>query len=361
MSNVLLEVKDLRVTVGKFSLQDISFSLSPADYVMIIGPTGCGKTMLLESLAGLRPLTGGSIFLGGREITYLPPERRYLGFAYQDSLLYPFLSVKENILFGARARGVFDGPDLGRRMEKLVESMGITHLLERQPRYLSGGEKQRVSLARAILTRPPLLLLDEPLSALDPQTRHSMQDLLRGMHIAEGLGIIHVTHDFSEALQLGTRVIILQNGMIAQAGEPLDVFFRPATESVAEFLRGENIISGTVTGQNGQTWFKHRESSLLLGPVNVTGMGADAGNPLTLLIRAGNLRLRQAGGSTDADNCWTAVIERVSFNRTHVDVYCNGNGNWQAGMSLADWLDLKLACGDQVLLSVQPGHLHVIS
>ncbi len=360
MNGALLEVNNLRVTVGKFSLQDITFSMSPADYVMIIGPTGCGKTMLLESLAGLRPLTGGSVFLSGREITHLPPEQRFLGFAYQDSLLYPFLSVKENILFGARARGVSGGPDLDRRMKQLVESMGITHLLERQPRYLSGGEKQRVSLARAILTRPPLLLLDEPLSALDPQTRHSMQDLLRGIHISEELGMIHVTHDFSEALQLGTRVIILQNGRITQAGEPLDVFFRPATESVAEFLRGENIISGSVINQNGQSWFKHRDHSLLLGPVDVADSDAGAGNPLTLLIRAGNLRL-QAGESTDAANCWTAVIERVSFNRTYVDVYCNGNGNWQASMSLADWLELKLACGDQVTLSVQPGHLHVIS
>jgi len=359
----LLEVEGLRVDVGRFSLQDIGFSMARGEYVIILGPTGCGKTVLLESLAGLRPLEKGRIFLNGGEITHLPPEHRRLGFAYQDSLLYPFLNVEENILFGARARGIAGDPEVLGRMNRLVESMDIAHLLGRYPRFLSGGEKQRVSLARAILTHPPLLLLDEPLSALDPRTRIAMQDLLREAHRSEGLGIIHVTHDFSEALQLGTRLIVLNNGRIEQDGEPLDIFFHPATIFVAEFLQGENVIRGTTIIRDGRFWFKHPESPLLLGPLGISSTAGGEIKPV-LFIRAGNLIVDRSPESlvkaSVAVNKWTASIYHVTFNRTHVDVYCNGNGQWQASLSLARWRELRLSVGDRVTLSVGPEDLHVI-
>ncbi|NLI12002.1 ATP-binding cassette domain-containing protein [Pelotomaculum propionicicum] len=249
MSQKLLEIHNMTINVGKFSLKDINFSMNPGDYVIILGPTGCGKTVFLEAIAGLRALNNGALFLNGKEITHLPPECRYIGVAYQDSLLYPFLSVKENILFGARARKMAGDPAILRRMEQLAEAMRINHLLDRYPRFLSGGERQRVSLARAILTRPPLLLLDEPLSSLDQQTRHALQDLLREIHATESLSIIHVTHDFSEALQLGKRMIVLHDGQVEQEGEPLDIFYHPATEFVAKFLQGENLIPGQVLSQ----------------------------------------------------------------------------------------------------------------
>ncbi|TEB15046.1 Spermidine/putrescine import ATP-binding protein PotA [Pelotomaculum sp. FP] len=364
MSQDLLEVYNLTVNVGKFSLKDINFLMGPGDYVIILGPTGCGKTIFLESIAGLRALNKGALFLNGKEITHLPPEHRYMGFAYQDSLLYPFMSVKENILFGAKARKMAGGPEILRRMEQLAAAMNITHLLDRYPRFLSGGERQRVSLARAILTRPPLLLLDEPLSALDQQTRHTMQELLREIHHTEGIGIIHVTHDFSEALQLGKRMLVLHDGQVEQEGEPLEIFYHPATEFVAKFLHGENLIPGRVLRQGGEQWFEYGDGDFLLGPLpkNCLTEGlSKSGKLSTLLIRSGSIRLSRAAEGPAAANCWTARIKSVIIGSTHVDVYCNGNGRWQASLSLAEWQGLDLRRGEQVSLSVSPEHLHVIA
>lgn len=364
MSQALLEVYNLTVNVGKFSLQDINFSIGPGDYVVILGPTGCGKTLFLEAIAGLRAPNRGALFLNGKEITHLPPEHRYMGFAYQDSLLYPFLSVKENILFGAKARKMAGNPEILRRMEQLAAAMNITHLLARYPRFLSGGERQRVSLARAILTRPPLLLLDEPLSALDQQTRHAMQELLREIHHTEGIGIIHVTHDFSEALQLGKRMLVLHDGQVEQEGEPLEIFYHPATQFVAKFLHGENLIPGRVLRQDDEQWFECGDGGFLLGPLPKNRLPeglSESGKLFTLLIRSGSIRLGRVAEGPAATNSWTARIKSVIIGSTHVDVYCHGNGRWQASLSLAEWQGLDLRRGEQVRLSVRPEHLHVIS
>ncbi len=358
MKRKLLEVYNMTVNVGKFSLRDINFSMEPGDYVVILGPTGCGKTVFLEAIAGLRALDNGSLFLHGKEITHLSPECRCLGIAYQDSLLYPFLSVKENILFGARARKMAGDPAILQRVEQLAEAMRISYLLDRYPRFLSGGERQRVSLARAILTRPSLLLLDEPLCSLDQQTRRALQELLREIHMAENLGVIHVTHDFSEALQLGERMIVLHDGQVEQEGNPLDIFYRPANDFVARFLQGENLISGQVLERHSELWFAFNDGDFLLGPLpDSTKM---SGKISTLFVRAGSIRLSRDSETPDDVNNWTALFSSAVINSTHVDVFCNGNGRWQASLSLAEWRKLKLSRGERVRLSVSPEHLHVI-
>ncbi len=363
MSRNLLKVERMTVNVGRFSLKDIEFSVEPDDYVIILGPTGCGKTVTLESIAGLRPPNSGAIFLNGREITHLPPERRFLGFAYQDSLLYPFLSVKDNILFGARARRLGCVPETNQRLEYLAEAMHIAHLLERYPRFLSGGERQRVSLARAILTRPPLLLLDEPLSSLDQQTRYNMQELLREIHCSEGIGIIHVTHDFTEAMQLGSRVIVMHDGRVEQVGRPQDIFYHPATEFTAKFLRGENLVQGRVLHYGGKMWFAYNGGETVLGPLpeRCQPEGCNASDKDQILfIRSGSIRLTRECDVSAPSNCWTAVFKNAVINSTHVDVFLNGNGCWQASMSLSEWRDLELSGGERVRLSVVPEHLHLI-
>lgn len=362
--SALLEIRGLQLNVGRFALQNMNISLQSSDYAIILGPTGCGKTLLLETIAGHYTPACGTIMMQGRNITGLPPEQRHIGLAYQDSLLYPFLTVKENILFGSRVRGKAGDPQIFRYLDHLVEAMSISHILGRYPEHLSGGEKQRVSLARAILKRPPLLLLDEPLSALDPRTRSAMQELLREIHTAEGLGIIHVTHDFTEAMQLGTYLAVLKKGVIEQAGRPLDLFFHPATAYVAGFLQGENLLPGKVLAMNGSSWFR-QNNGLLFGPLP-PGSGAAAQNKhglqtSTLLIRAGNIRLtRERGPAGSTPNSWAASISRIVLNRTHVDVYCTGNGSWQASLTLAEWRELQLAKGETVNLSVTPESLHII-
>jgi molybdate transport system ATP-binding protein len=223
MNIPFLELCKISHVAGSFRLQDISFRLFEGEYLVIAGPTGSGKTMLLELIAGLRFPVRGRILSNGQDITDVSPEKRCLGFAYQDSLLYPFLNVQENILFSARVKGVAHHSGVLKYLKELSEIMEITHLWERSPYFLSGGEKQRVSLARALLLRPPLLLLDEPLSALDSQTKHHLQDLLRFIHQKDNISIIHVTHDQNEAVQLGDRMIILKEGKINSQGIPAEI------------------------------------------------------------------------------------------------------------------------------------------
>ena len=239
MNTPLLEVRHLTLQTDAFQLQDISFCLTAQDYLILLGPTGCGKTMLLETLAGLRQADQGQILLQGRDISRLPPEKRGFGFAYQDSLLYPFLNVRENILFGARSKNRHKEREILQRAARLADAMRIQHLLERTPKELSGGERQRVSLARSLLLAPPLLLLDEPLSALDPQTRTSLRELLQELHAKEKISILHVTHDFHDAQQLGTKLLLMKQGKIVQRGTPQEVFEHPETAFAANFLQPE--------------------------------------------------------------------------------------------------------------------------
>ncbi|TCO71832.1 ABC transporter ATP-binding protein [Marinisporobacter balticus] len=361
MKKTFFQVEGLRVEAGGFQLQDISFSLHKKEYTMILGPTGCGKTMLLETLAGLRKPIMGQIFLNNTNITTWSPEARCFGFAYQDSLLYPFLNVEENILFGASAQKRHKEVEIRKRLNRITEAMGISHLLQRVPRLLSGGEKQRVSLARAILCSPPVLLLDEPLSALDPQTRHAMQALLHELHHSEGLGIIHVTHDFNEALQLGTQLIVMNQGKIVQQGEPLNVFHQPRSLFVAEFLRSENIIKGKIENINGILWFSDRENEWVLGPL-YEKLRTDANQKeVYLMIHAGQIEVSLREDTPLHNlNTWNACVQKVMIHSTHVEMICKGSRYWHVALSCNEWQRLDLKVGSRVNLSVNMKHIHII-
>ncbi|MFZ7102524.1 MAG: ABC transporter ATP-binding protein [Peptococcaceae bacterium] len=358
MKEAFFQVEELHVQTGGFQLRNISFSLQREEYLIILGPTGCGKTMLLETLAGLRSPARGRIVLENNDITAWPPEARGLGFAYQDSLLYPFLTVKENILFGARARKKHKKASTLQRLDNLAEAMGISQLLPRFPRSLSGGEMQRVSLARAILNSPPVLLLDEPLSALDPQTRYAMQELLYKVHSAERLGIIHVTHDFKEALQLGTKVIVMNRGEIVQQGDPLAVFHKPRSLFVAKFLQSENIIEGRIEHSGGVPWFKDLKNGLVLGPLPENSA---ARGEVHLMVRAGQLKITlPEAASLNKPNAWSVCVEKILVNSTHVEMICNGSGSWRVVLSLLQWQELALRTGARLTLSVDMEHVHLI-
>jgi molybdate transport system ATP-binding protein len=214
VNGAFLQLSQLTCRTGHFCLDGLDLEVPAGEYLMITGPTGSGKTMLLELIAGLRKPTAGRIFLNGAEITAWLPERRALGFAYQDSLLYPFLTVRDNILFGAQMSGRLKETGLRERGDYLAEVMEIGHLRDRYPRWLSGGEKQRVSLARALLLQPPLLLLDEPLSALDGRTRQTIRELLRQLHEREKMTVLHVTHDPEDLDRLGTGAVELERGRL---------------------------------------------------------------------------------------------------------------------------------------------------
>lgn len=357
MRSSLFQAAGLNLRCGKFRLRDISFGLEKNEYLVILGPSGAGKTVLLETLAGLRQPDGGEILLGDRDITAWPPEERGFGFAYQDSLLYPFLDIKDNILFGARAKKRHRGKETLRRLDRLVDYMGIAHLLNRFPGSLSGGEKQRVSLARALLINPPVLLLDEPLSALDPQTRDSMRALLREIHKKEGMGIIHVTHNFDEALQLGTQMLVMRQGEIMQRGEPSEVFDRPASLFVANFLQIENIIKGKIERNNGACWFRNSEADWGLGPLADDMWRGDGPDEVSLILHSWQLEVSSRQNAPPT-NSWDVRVENIIPHSSGVDMTCGGNGSWHVSLSRNEWQKLALRVGSEITLSVDLDQVH---
>ena len=247
-----MEIKGLWVELEEFRLCDINLDIAAGEYFIVLGPTGAGKTVLLETIAGLHRPRRGRILLAGEDITHAPPERRGIGFVYQDYALFPHLSVAGNMAFGLRLRGMGRG-EIERRVAAIGRLLGIEHLLHRMPETLSGGEAQRVALARALVVEPRLLLLDEPLSALDPETREALQRELGRVHRELGTTTIHVTHDFEEAVALGDKIAVLKEdrldgakreGRIVQVGRPEEIFRRPANEFVARFVGVRNIFRG---------------------------------------------------------------------------------------------------------------------
>ncbi len=240
----MIKIEKLNVELPKFSLQDINLHIPEGDFFTLLGPTGSGKSVLLETIAGLVPVASGSIKISGKEIVHLPPEQRGLSIVYQDYALFPHLSVLENITFGAKYQGISEG-NATRKAKELAEKLNISHLLPRTPRHLSGGERQRAAIARALLVNPAVLLLDEPLSALDPSFRQEVQDLLKDLHHETGITFVMVTHDFDEALYLSNNGAIIRNGKLVRNGKIRDIFNSPGSEFVAGFVGMTNIHSCT--------------------------------------------------------------------------------------------------------------------
>jgi len=243
-------VQGVWVDLEDFHLREMELDIAPGEYFVILGPTGAGKTVVLETIAGLHQPRKGRIFVDGEDVTHVPPERRGVGFVYQDYVLFPHLSVAGNIAFGLKLRGA-NRTMVEERVAAIGQLLGINRLLHRRPDTLSGGEQQRVALARALVVEPRLLLLDEPLSALDPETREGLQRELVRLHRELGTTTIHVTHDFEEAVALGDRIAVVHEGRIVQMGPPEEIFRRPSSEFVARFVGVRNIFRGEVRPNNG--------------------------------------------------------------------------------------------------------------
>ncbi len=241
----MIRIDALTAVAGAFALRDISLDIPAGGYALVIGPTGSGKTTLLDAVAGHVRARSGRIWINGTDVTTLPPERRGLGIVYQQYHLFPHLSVAENISYGLRASGR-PGVRASDRVTQISGMLGITHLLDRGVSGLSGGEQQRVSIARALAPRPSVLLLDEPFAAVDPASRALLRRELRALHEAEGITTLQVTHDFDEALRLGNLVAVLSEGRVVQQGRPEEVFRRPNSAQIARFIGTGNVIPGRV-------------------------------------------------------------------------------------------------------------------
>jgi ABC-type Fe3+/spermidine/putrescine transport system ATPase subunit len=237
----MLRLEDISLQLGGFRLCSINLHIRTGEYRVLLGPTGTGKTVLLETIAGLHSPHQGKIFLDGQNITTTAPEKRHLGIVYQDYALFPHFNVFQNIAFGLKIRGTAQNI-IERKILKITEFLRISHFLKRLPKNLSGGECQRVALARALVLKPAMLLLDEPLSAMDRLTRNRLRDELKRIHKELGMTIFHITHDLHEAFFLADQMAVMHDGNILQKGTPDELSQRPATRFVAELMGMKNFI-----------------------------------------------------------------------------------------------------------------------
>lgn len=264
-----LSLQGVTKRVGDFHLKDITLEIAPGEYFILLGPSGAGKTILLEIIAGIYSPDEGRIWLGGTDITGIPPEKRRFGFVYQDYMLFPHLNVEQNIFFGLKQKRKPVSNSEG-MVEHVISFLKIGHLLDRFPHTLSGGEQQRVAIARALAMEPPVLLMDEPLSSLDPRSKESLQQELSELHKITNIPTVHVTHNFEEAFFFADRTGVMDKGRILQIGTPQEVFPRPCSSEVARFVGAENVFYSDIIYKNGKK-FVCLGKSILEVTTNLSG------------------------------------------------------------------------------------------
>ena len=242
----MISIENLSIALPNFSVSDVSLHVKKGEFFAIMGPTGSGKTLIMESITGIAPPHTGTISINGTCVSTALPEERNISLVYQDHSLFPHMTVLDNVMFGQRYRGIAKQEGKNIALD-LLAMLGLTHAISRKPARLSGGEKQRVAIARALACKPDVLLLDEPLSALDPQFRADFRNVLRKLHQQTGITIVMVTHDFIDALTLAERGAVIHNGKIAQCGTVHEIFNKPATPFIANFVGMTNILPVTYT------------------------------------------------------------------------------------------------------------------
>jgi spermidine/putrescine transport system ATP-binding protein len=229
------------------AVDDLSVQIPPGSFFALLGPSGCGKTTTLRMIGGFEEPDAGTIYLGDRTVTGLPPYKRDVNTVFQSYALFPHLTIFENVAFGLRRKGL-KGPQLDGRVREILSLVDLAGVERRKPRQLSGGQQQRVALARALVNRPQVLLLDEPLGALDLKLRKQMQLELKALQHDMGITFVHVTHDQEEAMTMADQIAVMNNGRIEQLGSPAELYERPRTGFVARFLGASNLLPGTVAG-----------------------------------------------------------------------------------------------------------------
>jgi molybdopterin-binding protein len=347
----VIKLKNLSVDLGDFVLKDITLTIEEGEYFIILGPTGAGKTVLLESIAGLHPIKNGEIWLRGKEVTRVEPEKRRVSIVYQDHVLFPHLSVKDNIIFGLKMNKA-PADERKVRLNWVAELLGITNLLHRRPDTLSGGEKQKVALGRAIITRPELLLVDEPLSSLDPETRENVQQELRQLHKALGITILHVTHDFEEAIALGNRIAVIGEGHLMQVGIPEEIFRHPNSEFVARFALTRNIFLGKAERKSsGDTVFKVDGTEFIIA--------ADADGTYHASIRPEDILISSEPIHSSARNCFPGTITHVVDRGSTLYVTVSIPPELSCLITRHSFEEMELHEGKKVYMTFKASSIHI--
>lgn len=347
-----LSVKRLRKTYGGVTAVDeVSMEIAAGEFVTFLGSSGSGKTTTLMMIAGFNEPDSGSIVVGGNDVTRLAPQKRGLGFVFQQYLLFPHMTVWENVAFPLQLRGV-PKAEIRRRVGETLEMAGLSAMARRRPRELSGGQQQRVALCRALVYRPPVILMDEPLGALDKKLRDQLQTEIKRIQQELGLTVIYVTHDQEEALVLSDRIAVMRDGRIDQFDTPQELFERPRTPFVADFLGAANFLPGRLEQQTSGHTLVRLDSG---GALKARPQAGAEGARVRAAVQPGRLVL-----CPPDDGFCTATVETVTYVGTLVRVTVR-----PVGGAADELVRLELpagrapALGERVSLSVDPANVSV--
>ncbi len=345
----MIDLQNLWVDCRTFRLQDLTLKIEAGEFFVLMGPTGAGKTVLLEAVAGLMPSTRGKIIIGGVDLTTAPPEGRGVGIVYQDFALFPHLTVLDNIRYGLR----FHRTDPGgaeTRLQYLLETLRISDLKARYPLHLSGGEKQRVALARALIIKPKVLLLDEPLSSLDPGFREEIRALLQTLHKSSEVTFLMVTHNFADAFSLADRAAVINNGRIEQVDTVANIFQKPRATFVARFIGMKNLFAA-----------RFRSNKAHLGDLEITLAGPAPNGAEQVAIRPEDVILQSPAESSSKENTFAGVVKGVVEYGFFVEVQVAvGQVVFRAAISQKNLLEQGIQEGDPVTLFFEPTAVHTL-
>ncbi len=345
----MIQLKNLNVKMPGFALREINISIEQGEFFTLLGPTGAGKTVVLESVIGIIPITNGHVIINGKDVTRLPPEKRGIGIVYQDFALFPHLTVYENITYGLRYHKV-NGKEPGKNLGFIIKRLSLEPLLQRSILNLSGGEKQRVALARALAVDPSVLLLDEPLSALDPNFREDIREIIKRLHIETGITVLMVTHDFTEAHFLAQNAAVINNGRIEQIGSIAEVFHRPATPFVAEFVGMKNIFPAIFNGNKAQT-----------GKLEIKTNSHINGSKKYIAIRPEDIHVSMDKQSPPERNAIKGAVSRVLSQGFYCDISIKTKGIKFASIVPTNLIiNLNLKEGQKVNMWFDPDDVHVM-
>ena len=343
----MIKIENLHIQLGGFDLHDINLHIEENDFFMLMGPSGAGKTILLEAIAGLVPVKSGRIKVAGQDITQLPPEKRGISIVYQDYALFPHLTVANNIRYGLRFQKI-EKSEGDQRLDQLLKLLNLQHLANRSPETLSGGEQQRVAMARALIVNPRVLLLDEPLSALDPRLREEFRLVLKRLQQQSTATILMVTHDFAEALALGHRGAIVNAGQIEQSGSMEELFQRPQSTMVADFVGMKNLFAVTILEETARI----KNLQIQLGHSHDYGEGFIAIRPEDIVLSTEQLQ-------SSMRNSFQGRISQIISQGFYYEVHVTVDGiNFCALVTKGALLEMELQEGKEIYLFFKSTAIH---
>jgi spermidine/putrescine transport system ATP-binding protein len=337
----------------------LDLSIAQGEFFSLLGPSGCGKTTTMRMIAGFEEPTGGTVFLDGRDVTRVSPNKRDVNMVFQSYALFPHLTAYQNVIFGLERKKV--GKDeIRRRAGEIMEIVSLTGMEKRAPRELSGGQQQRVALARALVNRPRALLLDEPLGALDLKLRQQMQVELKRIQREVGITFVYVTHDQGEALTMSDRIAVMDAGRIDQLGSPREIYERPATRFVAGFIGTSNLLDGTVAEvTDGLAVLRYGEGERVLVPVHGS---SGTGDELEVSIRPEKIDLSRQAPDGAGTSVLTGVVSEVVYHGTSTNytVRTSAGADFMVFDQNAYSAEDLAGPGDRVYLTWSPQHSYPI-